>query len=175
MYGHQGAENVDIGRYAADILLRIVGHDKTELQKSIEAGSPFTALLRVHEETGIPLDSLARLIQVSPRTLTKRKVTRRLTARESESLYFVTRLASDAIELFNGRPDLATRWLSTPSPALGGPAPIDIASTETGEGSCITSSVDLNTAYSLEILRKVNRDLPGFDPTSHVLARCHTR
>jgi putative toxin-antitoxin system antitoxin component (TIGR02293 family) len=117
---------------AADKLLGIKVQNTTQLLRAIHKGFSFGALERVHKETGWPLEWLAVSIGMSPRTLTRRKTERRLTASESDRLVTVARLLSQAVELFEGDKNKAFRWFLQPNRALGNLSPLDMASTQTG-------------------------------------------
>jgi len=113
-------------------LLGINVSNTVHLVKAIERGFSFDALEKVRRETGLPLESLATSIGVSPRTLSRRKKERRLTAAESDRLVSVSRLLAQAVELFEGDKEKAFRWFVQSNRALGGLAPLEMAATETG-------------------------------------------
>ena len=71
---------------ATDKLLGIKAQNTMQLVRAISKGFSFGALERVRKETGFPLDRLAVSIGISPRTLTRRKTEKKLTAAESDRL-----------------------------------------------------------------------------------------
>ena len=62
--------------------------------------------------------------------MTRRKRERRLHADESDRLLRASRMFGKALALFEGDRDAANEWLATAQPALGGTAPLDLASSE---------------------------------------------
>lgn len=103
-----------------------------QLVRSIEKGFSFETLERVRRETGFPLEVLAVSIGISPRTLSRRKKGKKLSAVESDRLVTISRLLTLAVELFEGDKEKAFRWFRNPNRALGNLTPLDMASTETG-------------------------------------------
>ncbi len=86
----------------------------------------------VRKETGLPMDRLASAIGLSPRTLTRRKKEKKLSASESDRLVTLTRLLAQAVALFEGQKSSAFRWFVQPNRALGTLTPLEMAATETG-------------------------------------------
>ena len=113
-------------------LLGIEAANTTQLVQAIESGLSFSTLERVRRATGLPMERLAVSIGISPRTLTRRKKTSKLTASESDRLVSVSRLLNFAIELFEGDGERAVKWFLTPNRALGEVSPLAMAGTETG-------------------------------------------
>ncbi len=113
-------------------LLGIKSGNAVHLIKAIERGFSFDTLEKVRRETGLPLERLAISIGVSPRTLSRRKKEKKLTAAESDRLVSVSRLLTQAVELFEGDKEKAFRWFVQPNRGLGGLTPLEMAATETG-------------------------------------------
>jgi putative toxin-antitoxin system antitoxin component (TIGR02293 family) len=113
-------------------LLGIKSGNAVHLVKAIERGFSFDTLEKVRRETGLPLERLAISIGVSPRTLSRRKKEKKLTATESDRLVSVSRLLTQAVELFEGDKERAFRWFVQANRGLGGLTPLEMASTETG-------------------------------------------
>jgi putative toxin-antitoxin system antitoxin component (TIGR02293 family) len=113
-------------------LLGIKSGNAVHLIRAIERGFSFDTLEKVRRETGLPLERLAISIGVSPRTLSRRKKERRLTAAESDRLVSVSRLLTQAVELFEGDKERAFRWFVQANRGLGGLTPLEMAATETG-------------------------------------------
>ncbi len=113
-------------------LLGIKISNSVHLVKAIERGFSFDTLEKVRRETGLPLERLAISIGLSPRTLSRRKKERKLTAAESDRLVSVSRLLTQAVELFEGDKEKAFRWFVQSNRALGGLTPLEMAATETG-------------------------------------------
>ncbi len=75
---------------------------------------------------------LGELVQIAPRTLSRRKEEGRLQPDESDRLLRVSRLVGRALELFEGDLETARKWLSTPLRSLRGKAPLELVKTEVG-------------------------------------------
>ena len=112
--------------------LNVGSTDALQLVRSIEKGFLFEQLQRVRRETGFPLEVLATSIGISPRTLSRRKKEKKLSAAESDRLVTVSRLLSLAVGLFEGNKEKAFRWFGNPNRALGDLTPLEMAATETG-------------------------------------------
>ena len=126
------ALNAATGQIIASAWLGVRADNTLQLVDAIDRGFPFATLERVRKETGLPMERLANSIGLSPRTLTRRKKEKRLSAAESDRLVTVTRLLTQAVELFEGRKDAALRWFVQPNRALGNHSPLEMATTETG-------------------------------------------
>jgi putative toxin-antitoxin system antitoxin component (TIGR02293 family) len=74
---------------------------------------------------------LAACLDLSPRSLQRRRREGRLAPYESDRLYRLARIIALAKAAL-GRPDTATRWLKRPNRALGGRTPLAIIDTEPG-------------------------------------------
>jgi putative toxin-antitoxin system antitoxin component (TIGR02293 family) len=106
--------------------------DVVEILGSIESGLPFNTLRRFQERVDLPWNEVAELIQIKPRTLTRRRVQRRLQPDESDRIVRVSRIFEQAAELFEGDLDAARRWLSSPQKAFAGSTPFAFAKTDLG-------------------------------------------
>jgi putative toxin-antitoxin system antitoxin component (TIGR02293 family) len=105
--------------------------DYTAVIHRARAGLPYAALEAVAARYGIPVATLARVIDLPPRTLARRKKERRLSATESDRLVRVARAAASAEDVLEDR-DNAGRWLQKPNRALGGVAPLDLLNSDLG-------------------------------------------
>jgi putative toxin-antitoxin system antitoxin component (TIGR02293 family) len=115
-----------------DNLLGIRAKGSMQLVQAISNGFSFVTLERVRKETGLPMEQLAASIGMSPRTLTRRKKEKKLSASESDRLVTVSRLLTQAVELFEGDKEKALRWFMQSNRALGKLTPLEMAATETG-------------------------------------------
>ena len=80
----------------------------------------------------LPIGEVAALIQIPPRTLTRRRSGGRLQPDESDRLLRAARLFQLTVELFESNIDAARAWFSSPKKALGGKTPLEFARTEVG-------------------------------------------
>jgi putative toxin-antitoxin system antitoxin component (TIGR02293 family) len=105
--------------------------DYTAVIHRARAGLPYAALEAVAKRYGIPLATVAQVIDLPARTLARRKKERRLSAGESDRLVRVARVAAQAEDVLNDH-QKAGRWLQKPNRALGGAIPIDLLSSDLG-------------------------------------------
>jgi putative toxin-antitoxin system antitoxin component (TIGR02293 family) len=123
------AQDRDIGMKA---LLGVDTTDYLKLAKKVESGLPFDTFERVGRVSGLSTDDLRSAIRIAPRTLTRRRIEKRLSPEESDRLVSVSRLLSHAIELFEGDVKAALNWFTSKNRALSGISPLNAASTEIG-------------------------------------------
>jgi putative toxin-antitoxin system antitoxin component (TIGR02293 family) len=81
--------------------------------------------------SGLSLKELANALDLSPRSLQRRRRTGRLARYESDRLYRLARIVALAVE-FLGDHERAVRWLKHPNRVLGGIAPVAALDTELG-------------------------------------------
>ena len=129
---HEVNRNSATGQLMATGWLGVKASDTMQLVQAIGSGFPFATLERVRKETGLPMERLATSMGLSPRTPTRRKKEKKLSAYESDRLVTVTRLLTQAVELFEGNKASALRWFVQPNRALGNLSPLEMAATETG-------------------------------------------
>lgn len=98
----------------------------------IEGGLPFSSLDSFQRFTGLSIETIASLIRVPLRTLSRRRAAGRLKPEESERLLRISRIVDQAIALFEGDRDAAMQWLATPQPGLNAQKPLEFARTEIG-------------------------------------------
>lgn len=112
--------------------LEDVPRSAEELRGQLIQGLPYAALESVMEKLGISRVQACEILQMSTRTLTRRrKANLRLHSDESDRLYRMARVAVRAGEVF-GTTDKASRWLRRPNRALGGHVPLSLLSTDLG-------------------------------------------
>ena len=114
----------------ASVLGRRVRTD-VDLQSAIRAGFPQPVVEKVMHAMGLNLTELARSLDLSPRSLHRRRSQERLARHESDKLYRLARIAALAKHSL-GDEDAALRWMRRANRALGGQAPIECVDTEPG-------------------------------------------
>jgi putative toxin-antitoxin system antitoxin component (TIGR02293 family) len=114
------------------VLLGLQTFEWASLMRVLSLGFPYETLEHLHRNSGLPHEALLAWLQMSPRTLVRRKKQRRFSADESDRLLRASRILGRALELFEGDRDAAMGWLLNAQPALGGVAPIVAARTELG-------------------------------------------
>jgi putative toxin-antitoxin system antitoxin component (TIGR02293 family) len=119
-------------QHAYVTLLGLEPSDTIRLVQKVEKGLPFRVVERLRRNMALTLDELGELIQVRPRTLSRRKEEGRLQPDESDRALRASRLFGRALELFEGDAAAARAWLSSAQPALGGTVPLSVARTELG-------------------------------------------
>ncbi len=80
---------------------------------------------------GCPAPEAASVLHMPPRTLARRRQTRKLDADESDRLYRIARVAAQAFAVF-GTEDRAATWLRRPNRALNGEVPLHLLDTDVG-------------------------------------------
>ena len=105
--------------------------DLAAVADRVREGLPYAALGAVAKRLDIPVRELTAVLDLSERTLARRKRERRLRAGESDRLLRVARVAALAEEIL-GDTAKAARWLRRPNPALGGKTPLRMLDTDLG-------------------------------------------
>lgn len=101
------------------------------LPEQIRAGFDFAALEALQARYQIPLAQLQVLLDISDRTLARRREQKVFSKSESDRLYRVARIAARAEEVL-GSSQNATRWLKEPMSVLGGETPLSLLDTDEG-------------------------------------------
>ena len=102
-----------------------------DLKDWIREGFPFSSLENVMERFGLTREEISSALDLPPRTLARRKQERKLRRDESDRLFRLVRIASQASEVLGGE-GKASRWLHTPNRALGGKLPLELLDTDLG-------------------------------------------
>lgn len=102
-----------------------------DLRDAIREGFPPAVVEELMRASGLSLKELAESIDLSPRSLQRRRRSGRLARFESDRLYRLARIVALARQNL-GTPEQAMRWLKRPNRALGGLAPIAAIDTEPG-------------------------------------------
>ena len=98
----------------------------------VRSGLPFSMLDEVAAAAGVGRLALARVMDLSPTTLARRRKAGVLTPEESDRLVRVARLIAKAHDLMLGDGAAARRWLRDPHALLEGESPLERACTEVG-------------------------------------------
>lgn len=114
------------------LLLGLKAVETPELLKRIKEGLGYNSWENFIRNTDLRKEDAIGLVQISPRTLSRRKEEGRLHPDESDRLIRAARIFALTTELFDGDIDSARSWLTARQPALGGSTPIEYASTEIG-------------------------------------------
>jgi len=118
--------------YTALLGERRVDLDTHTLLEKVASGLPYRSLEHFRRNIDLPMHRLAEVVQIRPRTLSRRKEAGRLEPDESDRLLRASRVFGKALELFETDAEAARGWLGRPAPGLGGAVPLDLMSTEVG-------------------------------------------
>jgi putative toxin-antitoxin system antitoxin component (TIGR02293 family) len=113
-------------------LLGLKAGGTVELLGQIKRGLGYSSIEHFIREADLPRDEAIDLVQISTRTLARRKERGRLSPDESDRLVRAARIVSQARRLFEGDAEAANRWLKASQPALGGSTPTEFAKSEIG-------------------------------------------
>lgn len=105
--------------------------EATSIQEFIarlHKGLPTRTVDKVKNLIGVNRHTLSRVLDISPRTLSRRRL---LKPAASERLFRVSALFQRALEVLEER-SAAQRWFTTPKKALGGKTPLEFSETEVG-------------------------------------------
>ncbi len=116
--------------YAALLGLKI--RETSMLLKRIKEGLPYSSWENFVLNTDLRKEDALGLVQITLRTLSRRKEEGILHPDESDRLLRAARIFARAVELFEGDAQLARGWLIASQPALSGSTPIEYAATEIG-------------------------------------------
>jgi putative toxin-antitoxin system antitoxin component (TIGR02293 family) len=103
----------------------------SDLSDAIREGFPPAVVEELMQASGLTLKELAESLDLSARSLQRRRRGGRLARFESDRIYRLARIVALARQNL-GSSDLALRWLKRPNRALGGSAPIAALDTELG-------------------------------------------
>ena len=118
----------------ATAILELMGSPKglraDSLVDQVRKGLPTSTVDALAEALDIQRANLARLLNVSVRTLSRRK-DGRLDAASSDRVLRIARIVAQATRVL-GAKEKAVRWMSTPNRAMGGSVPVEMLDTDLG-------------------------------------------
>lgn len=103
-----------------------------ELVERINDGLSFRSFEKLRKEMGLTATALAKVIQITTRTLTRRKTAGKFRPNESDRILRTSRVFEKALDLFGGDHDHARTWLGSTKSALNGSTPLELAVTDVG-------------------------------------------
>ena len=106
-------------------------HSNEDMNAAIRDGFPHSAVEALLESSGFSLQEIASTLDLSLRSLQRRKNQGRLARYESDRLYRLARLMVLA-EYFLGDHKSAIDWMKRPNHVLGGVPPLSVIDTELG-------------------------------------------
>jgi putative toxin-antitoxin system antitoxin component (TIGR02293 family) len=114
------------------IFLGLRKFDTPRLLERLKDGLSFASFDRFRQNIALSQEELAALVQISPRTLARRKAQKKLESDESDRLVRLSRVFGKTVDLFEGDDAAARRWLSRPQLGLGGKKPLLLLGSEVG-------------------------------------------
>jgi putative toxin-antitoxin system antitoxin component (TIGR02293 family) len=102
-----------------------------DLSDAIREGFPPAVVEELMRASGLTLKELADALDLSPRSLQRRRRSGRLARFESDRLYRMARIVALAQQSLGDR-ESAVRWLKRPNRALGNVPPVNSMDTELG-------------------------------------------
>jgi putative toxin-antitoxin system antitoxin component (TIGR02293 family) len=118
--------------HAYVVLLGMNEFDAPSIMRAIEKGLSWRTFQRFVDNIGLPVERVAEVLGIPPRTLARRKADGRLKADESDRLVRLARVFAKSLDLFHGDREAAMLWLTDLNFALGRVAPLDYARTDIG-------------------------------------------
>ncbi len=122
--------------------------DDWEAASRINDGLGTGLLDDVRTSLDLTVSELAALVQISPRTLNRRKTQKKLAPDESERVYRVLKLIELAADVFGTESD-AREWMKEPNFALASKSPLDLARSE--PGAAIVERLLLQIRYGVAV------------------------
>jgi len=102
-----------------------------DMREAIREGFPPAVVEKLMRAAGLTLKELASALDLSPRSLQRRRRSGRLARYESDRLYRLARIVA-LVDQFTGAHEKAIRWLKRPNHTLGGISPLGALDTELG-------------------------------------------
>lgn len=102
-----------------------------DLRHRLRGGLPYGSLEAVARKFAIGREELSAALHLPARTIARRKKAARLPADESDRLFRLARIGSEAAGVL-GSEEKAARWLHERNRALGGETPLALLDTEIG-------------------------------------------
>ncbi|BBO85206.1 hypothetical protein DSCO28_57720 [Desulfosarcina ovata subsp. sediminis] len=107
-----------------------------QLIHQLKAGFPVESFDDLRKCLDLSDNSLAKIVQIPRRTLSRRRVNGRFNTVESERVLRLIQVYEMAAEVF-GSSEKARRWLKKPARGLGGRIPLEYADTYIGANEVI--------------------------------------
>ena len=98
---------------------------------ALRAGLNYTTVTSLARHTGFAPQRIFAAVNLSARTMERRKKQKKLSADESQKIARFARVVALGDAVFED-PQITSRWLERENPALGGLVPIELLDTEEG-------------------------------------------
>jgi putative toxin-antitoxin system antitoxin component (TIGR02293 family) len=126
----RGVHSKDAGGYWS--IIGVKAKSPKTIIKVIRAGLPYATVKFLQDTLELSRDQIATVLQMSFRTLERRKKSGKLDSIESDRAIRLFRVFSRACELYEGDQEAALKWLKRKNSALEGLAPEEMIETEVG-------------------------------------------
>lgn len=113
-------------------LLGLRTYDTGQLHSRVRAGLSYEAFERPRRVLNLPAWGAAKLVQIPPRTLARRKKSMRFEPEESDGPIRLSRLVGLALQLSEGDLEETRSRLTTAHTAMADQTPLEFATTEIG-------------------------------------------
>lgn len=111
--------------------INIITDTTDQMISRLKAGLPTDSFDQLRQGLNLTDHALARIVQISKRTLDRRRAVGRFSTDESERVLRLAQVFDMAIEVF-GSPQKAESWLKKPARGLGGKIPLEYTDTQLG-------------------------------------------
>jgi len=108
------------------------------LRHAISKGFNYQVAVDIAKTISVDIKSFAHIVDIKPATLSRRAKEGVFTPQESDRIHNFAEVFDAALELFEGKQDLAINWLNSPARGLGGEIPMRLLKTSTGASDVIT-------------------------------------
>ena len=98
----------------------------------VREGLPYEQLESISKRLSLTQETIIRVLDISERTLQRRKRHGRLSASESDRLWRINRVWTLALDAFDEEAEEARAWLTSAKNALDGDTPVEHLDTEPG-------------------------------------------
>jgi putative toxin-antitoxin system antitoxin component (TIGR02293 family) len=98
----------------------------------IKTGLPISTFERLKDKLGVSERLLMAAVDISKRTLRRRKNDGRLSSAESEKVVRIGKIFDKAAQVFGNDESLAAKWFREPARGLAGKTPLEMVETEIG-------------------------------------------
>lgn len=127
-----------------------IHYSARDIHHKINNGLSGAALNAVKRLYGINNEKLGRLIGIrGDKTVAKRLAAKQISPIESDRVWRLIRLYSEALIALDGDKPAATQWFHTPAIRLGGEVPLELLQTE--EGAKLVSDALVAIDYGLPV------------------------
>jgi len=123
-------EQAVVATYLAEAM-RLLLRTPVEWRQAVRSGLPFSSFDALADYAQLSPALLGQLLGIPQRTISRRRSAGQLTTIESDRLYRLAQVITQAVEVLGSR-EKARIWLLAPNRSLGGDVPMELLDTEIG-------------------------------------------